>query len=105
MNFIHRALLLTVGCLLFLTLPMQGAGKYLEVEYPASTAANMLQIGVTYTMWIPDGVPRFRCVIVHQHGAPAGARPTKAPQPHTTYIGRPLRRSGTALCSVRRITC
>jgi hypothetical protein len=48
---------------------MQGAGKYLEIEYPPSTAANMLQIGVTYTMWIPDGVPRFRCVIVHQHGA------------------------------------
>jgi hypothetical protein len=68
MNFTPRALLLTVGCLLFLTLPTQGAGKYLEIEYPPSTAANMLQIGVTYTMWIPDGVPRFRCVIVHQHG-------------------------------------
>jgi len=69
MNFTHRALLLTVGCLLFLTLPMQGAGRYLEIEYPPSTAATMLQIGVTFTMWIPDGVPQFRCVIVHQHGA------------------------------------
>jgi pimeloyl-ACP methyl ester carboxylesterase len=46
-----------------------GAGKYLQVEYPPSTFANQLQIGVTYIMWVPDGVARFRCVIVHQHGA------------------------------------
>ena len=68
MSFTRRAFLLTVASLLFPTLPMQGAGKYLEVEYPPSSAPNM-QIGVTYTMWIPDGVPQFRCVIVHQHGA------------------------------------
>jgi pimeloyl-ACP methyl ester carboxylesterase len=69
MRFKFRALALTIGCLSFLTLPIHGAGKYLQVEYPPSTAANELQIGVTYTMWIPDGVSRFRCVIVHQHGA------------------------------------
>src|ERR1039458_6463224 len=46
-----------------------GAGKYLQVEHPPSTATNQLQIGVTFTMWIPDDVARFRCVIVHQHGA------------------------------------
>ena len=69
MKFNLRALALTVGCLCFLSRPIHGAGKYLQVEYPPSTAANQLQIGVTYTMWIPDDVARFRCVIVHQHGA------------------------------------
>ena len=46
-----------------------GAGQYLKVNYPASTVADELQIAVTYTLWIPDGVPRLRGVIVHQHGA------------------------------------
>ena len=64
-----RALVLTVGCLCVLSRPVHGAGKYLQVEYPASTAADELQIAVTYTMWVPDDVARFRCVIVHQHGA------------------------------------
>jgi hypothetical protein len=51
----------------------QGAGRYVQVEYPASTAANELQVGVTYNLWIPGGAPRLRCVIVHQHGAGAQA--------------------------------
>jgi hypothetical protein len=42
-----------------------------QVEYPPSTAANELQVGVTYILWIPGGAPRLRCVIVHQHGAGA----------------------------------
>ena len=46
-----------------------GAGQYATVEYPASTAENELQVGVTYTLWIPDGVKTLRGVIVHQHGA------------------------------------
>ena len=46
-----------------------GAGQYLKVDYPASTAAGELQVAVTYTLWIPDGVPRLRGIIVHQHGA------------------------------------
>ena len=65
----RRALMVAMGCLFFLSRPVHGAGKYLQVEYPPSTAANQLQIGVTYTMWVPDDVARFRCVIVHQHGA------------------------------------
>lgn len=47
----------------------QGAGRYVQVEYPPSTAANELLVGVTYNLWIPGGAPRLRCVIVHQHGA------------------------------------
>src|SRR6266568_3809398 len=47
----------------------QGAGRYVEAEYPPSAAPGELQVGVTYTLWIPEGVTRLRGVIVHQHGA------------------------------------
>jgi pimeloyl-ACP methyl ester carboxylesterase len=47
----------------------RGAGQYVTVDYPASTAAGELQVAVTYTIWIPDGVERLRGIIVHQHGA------------------------------------
>ena len=47
----------------------RGAGRYLKVDYPASTAPDELQTAVTYTLWIPDGAARLRGVIVHQHGA------------------------------------
>ena len=33
----------------------QGAGRYLQVEYPPLTAANELQVGVTYVLWIRAG--------------------------------------------------
>ena len=46
-----------------------GAGRFIRIDYPASTAASELQLAVTYTLWIPDGVTTIRCVIVHQHGA------------------------------------
>src|SRR5437773_1562609 len=48
---------------------MRGAGQYVKVEYPASTVKDELQVGVTYTLWIPDGVKTLRGIIVHQHGA------------------------------------
>src|SRR3569623_447072 len=49
-------------------------GRYFEVSYPPSTEPARLQLGVTYTLWVPDGVGRLRGVIVHQHGcgAPGG---------------------------------
>jgi hypothetical protein len=50
-------------------LPVFAAGRFLQVEYPASTAPHELQVGVTYILWIPDGVTRLRGIIVHQHGA------------------------------------
>jgi hypothetical protein len=49
--------------------PSSGAGQYLQLVYPPSTAAGELQIGVTHTLWIPDGIRTVRAVIVHQHGA------------------------------------
>ena len=49
--------------------PSGSAGRYLQLVYPPSTTAGELQLGVTYTLWIPDGVETVRSVIVHQHGA------------------------------------
>src|SRR6476661_3219000 len=49
------------------------AGRYLEVTYPASANPGELKLGVTYTLWIPDGVARLRGIVVHQHGCGSGA--------------------------------
>jgi hypothetical protein len=49
------------------------AGRYLEVNYPTSTQPGELQLGVNYTLWIPDGVAKLRGIIVHQHGCGIGA--------------------------------
>jgi len=45
------------------------AGRYVQIDYPASTVPGEMIIAVTYTLWIPDGVKTLRGVIVHQHGA------------------------------------
>ncbi len=50
-----------------------GAGKIHEVTYPASTEPGKLSLGVTYSIWIPDGVTKIRGIIVHQHGCGTGA--------------------------------
>jgi hypothetical protein len=60
-------------CHALLVSPLAAAGKYFEVEYPASTDAGGLQMGVTYTLWIPDDVAQLRGIIVHQHGCGLGA--------------------------------
>jgi len=49
--------------------PSSSAGQHLELVYPPSTKTGELQIGVTYRLWIPDGLKTVRAVIVHQHGA------------------------------------
>lgn len=49
------------------------AGKIYEVTYPASAEPGELQLGVTYTLWVPGGVKRIRGIIVHQHGCGTGA--------------------------------
>ena len=66
---------LIVACVFGLAETVRAAGQYASVDYPASTATNELQIAVTYTLWIPEGVKTLRGVIVHQHGAgtPAAA--------------------------------
>lgn len=61
--------------LLLLLVPglAMAAGKHFSVEYPPSKEAGELVFGVTYTVWIPDGVEKLRGVIVHQHGCGEGA--------------------------------
>lgn len=49
------------------------AGRYLEVTYPPSPQAGELSLGVTYTLWLPEGVATLRGIIVHQHGCGVGA--------------------------------
>jgi hypothetical protein len=49
--------------------PSSNSGQYLQLVYPPSSKAGELQIGVTHTLWIPDGIKTVRAVIVHQHGA------------------------------------
>ncbi len=48
-------------------------GSYVQVEYPPSAEPGELQLGVTHTLWIPDGVAKIRGIIVHQHGCGPGA--------------------------------
>lgn len=50
-----------------------GDGTIEEVRYPPSEKPGELVYGVTYRVWIPDGVTQLRGVIVHQHGCGAGA--------------------------------
>lgn len=82
---LSTVLVLTVGG------TVRGAGQYVKVDYPASTAPGELQIAVTYTLWIPDGVKTIRGVIVHQHGAgttAAGAGATSAYDLHWQALAR-----------------
>jgi hypothetical protein len=64
------ALLLSTICF---TSAASAAGKYYEVSYPPAERLSELQIGVAYTLWLPEGVKTVRGVIVHQHGCGSGA--------------------------------
>ncbi|HVC92145.1 MAG TPA: CocE/NonD family hydrolase [Pirellulales bacterium] len=52
---------------------MLAGGRYFEVSYPPSSEPGQLHLGVTYTIWFPDGRNPLRGVIVHQHGCGSGA--------------------------------
>ncbi len=69
----------TVAWALAIPAAAQGAGRYVEVEYPPSAAPGELQVGVTYILWIPDSVTRLRGVIVHQHEVPPQLNPARQP--------------------------
>lgn len=49
------------------------AGQTFEITYPASDRPGEMPLGVTYTLWLPDGVRTLRGIIVHQHGCGTGA--------------------------------
>src|SRR5262245_12970160 len=69
--FLHG--IIAIVLVLVSTCTVSAAGRYLEVTYPPSSVSGELQLGVSYTLWIPDGVARLRGVIVHQHGCGTGA--------------------------------
>jgi pimeloyl-ACP methyl ester carboxylesterase len=69
MERIFTSLTVLLIALFALAQPAFPAGAYFKIDYPASTAPGELQIPVTYTIWIPDGVKTLRGIIVHQHGA------------------------------------
>jgi poly(3-hydroxybutyrate) depolymerase len=64
---------LRLAVALFLPSLALAGGQYFEVSYPPSSEPGELALGVTYTMWLPDGVAKVRGVIVHQHGCGVGA--------------------------------
>lgn len=53
--------------------PVWADGAYHTITYPASQEPGELVMGVTFTVWIPEGVEHLRGVIVHQHGCGVGA--------------------------------
>src|SRR3569833_4123928 len=63
------ALALMAVCGFAVPATVDAAGLILKVDYPASTNSDDLQLSVTYTIWIPEGVQQLRGVVVHQHGA------------------------------------
>lgn len=63
--------ILLLACLL--AGPAFASGRYLDISFRPSDKAGDLALGVTYTIWLPDGVKTIRGVIVHQHGCGSGA--------------------------------
>jgi hypothetical protein len=75
---VGRALRITAAALVVAALvgsvgDVRAAGRIVEVEYPAASAADGLQLAVTYRLWLPDTTARLRGVIVHQHGCGTAA--------------------------------
>lgn len=64
---------LMLGLILLIPALGLGAGTYQEITFEGSTEEGELQLGVTFTLWIPDSAEPLRGVIVHQHGCGVGA--------------------------------
>ncbi len=62
-----------IPLLLLLATAAFAEAPYYDVTYSPSTEAGELQLGVTYTVWIPPEAKKLRGVIVHQHGCGSGA--------------------------------
>lgn len=71
--FYRFQLILCALSIVVLSQDCSATGRYFVVDYPASANAGELQLGVTYTLWVPDGVQKVRGIIVHQHGCGTGA--------------------------------
>ena len=76
---------------------------YYTTEYipPAqadpSEPSDQLQIGVTYTIWIPESVERIRGIIVHQHGCGEGSCKSSVTAAHDLHWQELARKHDCAL--------
>ncbi|HEY5315293.1 MAG TPA: hypothetical protein VIK18_22365 [Pirellulales bacterium] len=73
MHALAIARLLFIAALLACGSSALAAGRYVAVSYPPSDQPGELAMGVTYTLWLPDGAAKLRGIIVHQHGCGTGA--------------------------------
>lgn len=74
-----------------------GGGRYASVTYAPSTLPGALQFGVTYTLWVPEGLRRVRSIIVHQHGCGTGACKGGETAAYDLHWQALARRTGSAL--------
>lgn len=73
-----------LGCLVIIACSgtANAGGKYYEVSYPTPDKKEP-KLQLDYTIWIPDGVPRLRGIIVHTHGN--GSREAGADAPYDLH--------------------
>ena len=85
-----------------LKLPQVAASSsppYYTTEYkqPADPRPGQLQIGATYTLWIPPQVKQVRGIIVHQHGCGEGSCQGSVTAAHDLHWQELARRNQCAL--------
>ncbi|HAW32277.1 MAG TPA: hypothetical protein DCY03_29910, partial [Planctomycetaceae bacterium] len=66
-------------------------------EQPTDPKEGQLQIGVTYTLWIPEGLKEVRGIIVHQHGCGSGSCTGSVTAAHDLHWQELARKNGCAL--------
>ncbi|HAH47242.1 MAG TPA: hypothetical protein DCM07_20775, partial [Planctomycetaceae bacterium] len=66
-------------------------------EQPTEPKEGQLQIGVTYTLWIPEGLKEVRGMIVHQHGCGSGSCTGSVTAAHDLHWQELARKNGCAL--------
>ncbi len=75
------------------------SAPYYTTEYsqPIDPKEGQLQLGVTYTLWIPEGVEHVRGIIVHQHGCGEGSCKGSVTAAHDLHWQELARRNECAL--------
>jgi len=66
-------------------------------EQPTDPKEGQLQIGVTYTLWIPEGLKQVRGIIVHQHGCGSGSCTGSVTAAHDLHWQELARKNNCAL--------
>jgi hypothetical protein len=92
---------LTLLCWLWFYVSAIGFETYYQVTYPASTMPDQLALEATYTLWIPEDIPRLRAVIVHQHGCGFAANSAGETAAHDLHWQALARKWNAALLSPR----